>query len=401
ALAAVSLGPLACSDDPTGPSDPGRLPPGTPARVVVVGAGLSGLVAAYELHRAGHEVTVLEARPRPGGRVHTLRTPFDDGLFAEAGAARIPPHHDLTLGYIDHFGLATSRFYPDEGRYLVVAEGARMERSPEAFLGSRASWLELRDGTDRLPAAFAEALGSRVRYGAPVSDISWSAGEVTAVVTESEEGRESVRDRVGGTAVMGSEELEADHLICTVPLPVLDRIRFDPVLSTAKREAVRSLGYWDVTRVFVQYDERPWEGEGLNGWANTDWPEELWHPTWDQPGPRGILMSYMFNQRAREIAALGPDEILEVLIAHFDEVFPGSASSAGGGTFVVWRDDPWAGGAFADLDAPPFATRPELASPEGTLHFAGEHASDHRGWMQGALQSGLRAAREVNAGVVG
>jgi glycine/D-amino acid oxidase-like deaminating enzyme len=54
--------------------------------VVVVGAGLAGLRAADVLHRAGAPVVVLEARSRPGGRVHTIRAPFGEGLYAEAGA---------------------------------------------------------------------------------------------------------------------------------------------------------------------------------------------------------------------------------------------------------------------------------------------------------------------------
>lgn len=387
ALAALSLGPLACGDDPTGPTPPGRLPPGTPRRVVIVGAGLAGLVAAYELDRAGHEVTVLEARARPGGRVHTLRAPFDDDLFAEAGAARIPPDHDLTLGYAAQFGLVTVPFYPDEGSFLVVQDGVRRERSPGEFVGSRSSWVAIRGGTDRLPRAFAEALAGRIRYESPVLEIVRTGDEVVAAFQ--------------GAGDRGSEEVVADHLICTVPLPVMDRIRFEPSLSAAKTEAQNALDYWDVTRVYVQYARRAWEDQGLNGWARTDWPEELWHPTWDRPGPRGLLMSYMYNERAREIAALQPDEIIEVLTAHFGDVFPGTEALAEGGTFVVWRDDPWAGGAFADLDAPSFSTRPELASPEGPVHFAGEHASHYRGWMQGALESGRRAAVEVNEGVVG
>src|SRR5205085_7394946 len=64
-----------------------------PARkVLILGAGMAGLVAAYELSKLGHDVTILEARTRPGGRVHTLREPFSDGLYAEAGAARPPAH---------------------------------------------------------------------------------------------------------------------------------------------------------------------------------------------------------------------------------------------------------------------------------------------------------------------
>ena len=67
-------------------------------RVIVVGGGLAGLCAAYELAALGHDVTVLEAQERPGGRVHTLRAPFSDDLYAEAGASRIPTSHDLTVG---------------------------------------------------------------------------------------------------------------------------------------------------------------------------------------------------------------------------------------------------------------------------------------------------------------
>ncbi|MDX1567540.1 MAG: FAD-dependent oxidoreductase, partial [Longimicrobiales bacterium] len=240
-----------------------------------------------------------------------------------------------------------------------------------------------------------------IRYGSPVTEVVRSGTEVTAVFTRNRTAREGAGGPAADGGGAGSVELTADHLICTVPLPVLDRIRFEPSLSPGKQAAMEALGYWDVTRVFVQYDGRPWEDDGLNGWAVTDWPEELWHPTWDQPGPRGILLSYMFNERAREIADLAPDEILDTLVAHFEDVFPGSAGRAEGGTHVAWSEDPWAGGAFADLDAAAFSGSPELASPEGPVHFAGEHASDYRGWMQGALQSGLRAAREVNSGVVG
>src|SRR5262245_19960538 len=77
----------------------------TPKRVIVMGAGLAGLCAAYELGLLGHDVTVLEAQARPGGRVQTLRDPFDDGLYAEAGASRIPTSHELALGYVRKFGL--------------------------------------------------------------------------------------------------------------------------------------------------------------------------------------------------------------------------------------------------------------------------------------------------------
>src|SRR5262249_62295224 len=75
---------------------------GKPQSVVVVGAGMAGLVAAYELQRAGHRVTVLEAQQRVGGRVWTLREPFTHGLYAEGGAMRLPAAHLLSLAYVEN-----------------------------------------------------------------------------------------------------------------------------------------------------------------------------------------------------------------------------------------------------------------------------------------------------------
>jgi monoamine oxidase len=69
---------------------------GAPKRVLIVGAGLAGLSAAFELTQAGHDVTVLEARTRPGA-AFIRSVILADGLYAEAGAARIPNHHHFTL----------------------------------------------------------------------------------------------------------------------------------------------------------------------------------------------------------------------------------------------------------------------------------------------------------------
>jgi monoamine oxidase len=71
--------------------------------VVILGAGMAGLVAGYELRQLGHHVEVLEASPRLGGRVMTHH--FKDGTYAELGAMRIPASHDYTRYYIGQMGL--------------------------------------------------------------------------------------------------------------------------------------------------------------------------------------------------------------------------------------------------------------------------------------------------------
>ena len=62
----------------------------------------------------------------------------------------------------------------------------------------------------------------------------------------------------------------------------------------------------------------------------------------------------------------------------------------------VWAEDPWAGGAYLQfLPGQLYDLKPHFASPEGRVHFAGDHTSHIPGWMQGALMSGQRAAGEI------
>ena len=341
---------------------------------------MSGLAAAYELVRAGHDVTVLEARERVGGRVLTLRSPFAPGHSAEAGAARIPPEHDLTLGYARHFGLEVDRFYPDAGMYLQVRSGDRALIPPHAFLPERPDYVKIRGGSDRLPNAFAAALGNRVVMASPVTDIVVG----NTVRTTSRDGRTR----------------ESDRALVTVPLPLLSHIRFSPALSAAKTEAMGGgFGYQSATRVFVRFRTRFWEAEGLNGWGTTDWPEELWHPTWDATGPEGVLLTYVRGELARELDALGGPAGVAHVLSHWEPFLPGASSHVVAGTSHSWQQDPWSRAAWAEPT--PEQDRElgrALAMPEGPVHFAGEHISGARGWMNGAIESGLRAAAEIHGG---
>lgn len=104
-------------------------------RVVVVGAGLAGLTASLDLLAQGWDVTLLEARERVGGRVHTV-TGFAEGLHAEAGGESIDEGHYALLALIKRFGLTTERRPPQKPYDAFVSYGGKRTRLP-LFLARR------------------------------------------------------------------------------------------------------------------------------------------------------------------------------------------------------------------------------------------------------------------------
>ena len=450
-------------------------------RVIVIGAGLAGLCAAYELTLLGHDVTILEAQTRPGGRVQTLRNPFDDGLYAEAGASRIPTSHDVTLGYVRKFGLKLIPFEPAGVPSIRCAYGQRSKVLPGApfewpagipadqkrlspaevrsryiaplanritdpfadawvpeslrqydhvtrddYLGAQGvskaalylmnlgyspvarlrsfldvlhenavnrelrrragvqsdHFLKIEGGNDLLPRAFAQRLGERIRYGYAVQKILQDAQGT----------------RVFFRAAGNVESASADYAVCAIPFSTLRSVAFSPALTPRKRSAIDSLPYESVTRIYLQSSVRYWMRDGLSGFAETDHPMEIWDGTFGQPGTRGILVSYIRGPKAQELGRQPEAAQLEIGLEAIEQAYPGIRKNYERGFVKVWDLDPWARGAIAYLlPGQVLSLQPHIAAPEGRIHFAGEHASSLRGWMQGALESGRRAAGEIDA----
>ena len=382
---------ISCEDSPEEKEDsPGKLKGNQPPKsIIIIGAGLSGLVAGFELKQAGHEVIILEARDRVGGRVLTVRDPFSDGLFAEAGAARIPHDHDLTLGYADYFGLKVDSFYPQDGYYTNYFGNTRSLIPAEEFLEGRPwegsvkhkEYSKILGGTDQLPKAFFDSLVEDVHFSNDVLFIDQTQDDIVVKVSD-------------GT------EYTCDYIICTVPLPVLNMIEFSPPLSNEKMDASNG-GYYYApsTRVFIQFKNRFWENDGLNGWGYTDWPEEIWQPSWNRDGTKGILLSYLRYEQATDIDLLPENDRIENVINRWENVFPGAQSNIDTGLSLSWMEENWSRGAWAS----PSEEQNELYSShigktEGRVYFAGEHTTEYHGWMQGALQSGIRASEGIHYG---
>ena len=360
-----------------------------PKKVIIIGAGIAGLSAGYELTQLGHQVTILEARARPGGRIHTLREPFADGLYAEAGAARIPDNHDLTLKYVKLFELPLVPMYPSQ-LSVLTADGRGMKRGPiEDFTkelgktfgselgGPPSRWSKIKGGNDLLPRAFAERLVNKIHYNSPVVQIEQDASSARVVFMQN--GKQ--------------ETLTAERILCTVPFAVLRNIKFPANFPDKKLKAINDLHYDNVTRVYLQTKKRSWEEVGLNGFALTKERVEVWQPTWNQPGKRGIVMTYARPGEAEKLAAMKESERINSTLMQLDSFLPGVRENFETGTSKCWSEDEWARGAWA------FAGVGSLllfAQPEGRIHFAGEHLSLAPSWMQGALSSSAQAIKQIH-----
>jgi monoamine oxidase len=437
-------------------------------QVVILGAGLAGLVAGWELQKAGHNVTILEAQLHPGGRVHTIREGLSDDFYAEAGAGRIPANHDVTLQWLKYFGLELEPFYPTDLAQVALLKGKRVEIPPdkpvdmslvplnlteeerkvgltkldEYYYGETAKQIgsyiredwppeiarlgdigiadylkkrgasedaihyivmgfqenaaldyirditnqntflsKIRGGNDRLPRAFAAKLSDVICYGCVVEHID----------------RGEKRVRIGYQRMGSLEQVEADAVVCTIPYSVLRRISVIPEWSPAKRNVIDKLYYGPVVRTTYQVHRRYWEDEGLNGFGRSDKNFEVWHPTFGKPGKRGLLQAYNYENYARELDRLPESERMERVISDMDEVLPGLRANLETVVVKSWVNDPWQRGAYTEYEPGQTKWYGDICKPEGRVWFAGEHASAWPGWMQGALTSGIKAAREINA----
>jgi monoamine oxidase len=350
---------------------------------------MTGLVAGYELSQLGHDVTILEAQMRPGGRVFTLREPFSDGLYAEAGAARIPDNHDLTLKYVKLFDVQLEPMYPSRLQTLRFDGGSRREVPPEGFTealgqnfgnemgGSPSRWHKIKGGSDMLPKAFAQRLTSKIQYGSPVVKVEQDAKSA----------------RVTFLHAGSPQTISADRVLCTIPFSVLRDIEL-PGMSEDKLDVIKKARYASVSRVYLQSRNRFWENKGLSGFAFTQNAVEIWQPTWSQPGPRGIIMTYARPGEAERVSSLNPAERVSTTLNQLDQMFPGLRENFEGGTSKCWVEDPWEKGAWCFVGFREFGTA--TAVEGGRIHFAGEHLSQWSSWIQGALSSGLRAVKEID-----
>jgi monoamine oxidase len=431
-------------------------------RVIVAGAGLAGLVAARDLEAAGANVTIVEARDRVGGRVHTIRTGFAGGLHAEAGADLIESRQSFVLELAASLELKPVRILKDGFKFFGTAgDGGNRVRPIESTLKesrrllqreiddyclarkrwdsaiaerfareSVASWLDrvnagaalragirglrgfyladpeglplltlvdqlaaggipgtekfyrIEGGNDRLPCALIERFGGGILTQTAVRAILYDPDGVR--VTVEDQGTRS--------------ELQADFCVAALPASTLREVHFDPALPEEQMRAFAALKYGDATRMLLQFETAFWRRRGRARAYGSDLPiGSVWDGSEDQKGRSGILVLLAGGQASRALGQIADTEGESGVVRRLSWL--GKPARLLATQTVIWQNDPWARGGYAAFD-PCYAPhlRAWLARPAGRIVFAGEHTSGRwQGYMNGAIESGKRAAAEVRA----
>lgn len=239
----------------------------------------------------------------------------------------------------------------------------------------------LQGGNERLPASLADAIGrDRIHLGAPVVAIDQS-GPLVRV------------------AVQGGREFSAEAVISTIPWTVLPNVSVTPAWSDTKRRLFSEMEWDKTVKVVVQTRSPSWLAKGVRGWpmAGGDRPwERFIDITGNESGGHGNGFFYLNGSNAeavlsRPVAERAPS-IIEQFRTDMPDLFDGVVTQ----TSVAWSEQPWIQGSFGNEPVGGGWMINEWRRPEGRIHFAGDWTTLKSGWVEGAIESGLRAARQIN-----
>jgi monoamine oxidase len=286
-------------------------------------------------------------------------------------------------GWIDWF-----RALEGNVKRLNAFAGIATERLLAGFGGEPPT--SIRGGNDRLPKAFAAALGDQVNLRCKVVRLEQSAAEVTVTFLD---------------ALGRQHQVRADHCVCALPFSMLRKVVIATPFPDDKMQAIQRLRYMPVARCHFQTRTRFWANDqlgppgGLYLVGSDTFAGRIWNTSSQQTDPvMGMIHSYMFDTDATKYASMHGR--IDAMRRHIDNtLLPGlTPDQVVAAVEKVWQEDPWAEGgwAWAGLNAidGPYRITPRA---EGRVHFAGEHTSPLIGWMTTAIESGERAADEIIA----
>jgi monoamine oxidase len=254
---------------------------------------------------------------------------------------------------------------------------------PLVSTGGGAQERRFHEGAQTLALRLAGRLGDRVRLGAPVRLVRHGPGGV----------------EVEAEVEAGGQAVAAGHAIVAVPPALAGRIAYRPALPGWRGQLTQRVPMGSAVKVHALYEEPFWRAQGLSGQAIADsGPIRVTYDNSPAGGSPGVLVGFVEGGPARAWARWSPAERREAALAGLACLFGEPARRPRELLEWSWTDEEWTGGCYAGYFPPGVWTAygPALRAPVGRLHWAGtETATAWAGYMEGAVQSGDRAATEV------
>jgi monoamine oxidase len=453
---------------------PGTVRAQAGTKVLVIGAGLSGLNAALTLEQAGVAVTVIEGRDRVGGRVLSHlnvpgnpesggtsfgpgyarlvdaanryqvglrdltpiipyffrreialdgqlirpaawpthpRNPFPDGaretmpwMFMPGFLARNNPlksaddwlapesaQYDVPLhqwlkgkGLSDEIIDLTYNLSPSHGNTaydvsaLMVLFAAMFAQIQQKLAGKIGGYTAV-GGNLAIPEAMRRALKAEVQFGRNVVGIR------------------SANDGVDVQCADGTR-YRADRVICSVPFAVLRRVRIDPIIPGPQGAAVQTLQSQAISQFHIVPKKKFWEQDGLDPSMFTDGlpGTVIAEHKGDRPEEITSLTVGVRGHSATWLDQLEPKDAAAAVVKSIEKLRPAAKGQLEVRAWKSWSRDPFSGGDWAVWQPGQVtAFAKDVAKPHGRIHFCGEHTSVSNRGLEGAMESGERAALEV------
>ena len=235
-------------------------------------------------------------------------------------------------------------------------------------------------GNQRFAEAMADALNSEVHYGKQVVGIRTGESDV------------AVHCHDGSV-------YRASRVVCSLPIPTMRWVKFDPLLPPAKAKAIRTVQVQKITKVIMVPKSPFWEEDGLNPamWTDTAAGEIRALREGEDSNSVTCLMVWARGHLADRLDTLGPEAGMARVREAYEQLRPAAKGKLELAGVKSWQTDPFAGGDWA-IWAPGQVTEclPALIEPANRIHFCGEHTATTNRGMEGAMESGVRAAFEVS-----
>lgn len=417
--------------------------------VLIIGAGAAGLAAAYELVKAGKKVTVLEARNRIGGRIHTIST---EAGYMELGAEFIHGDLPLTLGLLKEAGI---KYAQSGGKLFTVKNGQlsaggdfiidwdlleekmnalETDISLETFLGTyfpgdeysqlrfsvrryaggydtadpavastfalRDEWLKENEHQYRIGTGYGslldyladriKAAGSEIVLNAPVKELSWKAGRVQAICGS-------------------GHDFSASRAIITLPLALLQQadqpgqFHFSPALPE-KAAAARQMGMGAIIKLLFQFKDAFWQNTQYRslGFIMSDEAVPTWWTQYPEDSP--ILTGWLGGLPAEAYRGANGEQLLQIGMQSLSNIFSIPVEelyeNLEDAQVMNWTAMHYTRGSYAYATIHTHTALPVLTAPvENTLYFAGEalYEGPAMGTVEAAFTSGVTAAQQLLA----